>query len=85
MTVKNIKIKAYKGKYGIVCQADIFLKESTHFFYGNTDAEVISIDVPGWFKDALGELNWEYVKQKIKEEANTISKGGNGMELVIKY
>ena len=85
MNVKKIKLKAYKGKYGIVCEADIFLKDSTHFFYGQTEAEVLSIDVPGWFKSALGELDWEYVKQKIKEQATAISRGGNGMELVVKY
>ena len=85
MTIRKVKLKAYNGKYGISCQADVFLKESKHFFYGNTDAEVISIDVPGWFKDALGEFNWEYVKDKIKEKAETISQGSNGMELVIDY
>lgn len=85
MIIRKVKLKAYNGKYSIVCQAEVFLKESANFFYGQTDAEVISLDVPGWFKDTLGELNWEHVKKKIEEYAHAISNGENGMELIINY
>ena len=85
MIIRKITLKAFNGKYSVVCEAEVFLKEKINFFYGKTDAEVISIDIPGWFKSALGELNWEYVKEKIKQQANTISDGKNGMELIIKY
>ena len=85
MIIRKITLKAFNGRYSVVCEAEVFLKEKINFFYGKADAEVISIDTPGWFKSALGEFNWEYVKEKIKQQANTLSDGKNGMELIIKY
>ena len=85
MNIKKIVLKAHDGKSAIVCNADIFLKDKNIFFYGKSDPEIISIDVPGWFKAAIGEINWEYVKNKIKEKAHAIDNGENGMELRIDY
>lgn len=85
MVIRVIKLKAHDGKSGIVCQADVFLKDRNIFFYGKSDPEIISIEVPSWFKAAVGEFNWEYIKNKLKEKAHTIDDGQNGMEVVINY
>jgi hypothetical protein len=85
MNIRKIVLKAHDGKSAIVCQASVFLKDKNIFFYGKTDSEILSIDVPGWFKDAIGELNWEYIKKKINEKASIIDNGENGMELIINY
>lgn len=50
MIIRKITLKAFNGRYSVVCEAEIFLKEKINFFYGKADAEVISIDIPGWPK-----------------------------------
>lgn len=85
MNTKKINLRVHDGKSAIVCQATIFLKDKNIFFYGKSDPEIISIDVPGWFKAAVGEFNLEYIKNKIKEKAHAIDSGENGMDLTIDY
>lgn len=85
MIVKKIVLKAHDGKSAIVCEATVFLKDRNMFFYGKSDPEIISIDVPGWFKAAVGEFNLEYIKNKLKEKVHTIDTGENGMEIIVKY
>ena len=85
MNIKKINLKAHDGRSAIVCQATIFFKDKNIFFYGKSDPEIISIDVPGWFKAAVGEFNLEYIKNKIKEKAHTIDNGESGMDLTVDY
>jgi hypothetical protein len=85
MVIRKINLKADNGKGIISCEIEVLFKECTNFFYGSSEAEVLSIIAPGWFKDMLGEMDWNYVKEKIKENAQKIHDGHNGMDLNINY
>ena len=86
MTRRKVTLKANNGRVVIVCDIEVFLKDRISFFYGKSETEVISIEVPGWFKSAVGgEENWDYVKSLIENRAEIIYDGYNGMELRIDY
>jgi hypothetical protein len=85
MTRRKVTVKANNGRVVIVCDIEVFLKDRISFFYGKSETEVISIEAPGWFKSAVGEDNWDYVKSQIENKAEIMYDGYNGMELPINY
>lgn len=85
MIRRKVTVRASDGKAAVVCEIEIFFKERNIFFYGKSSAEILSMDVPGWFKSALGEGGWDYVKTQLNNMAEDILDGYNGMVVSVKY